>query len=206
MNWTRGGLLGSLDQYAPVFGNGKLAVESRWLGTGFDVDGHIKLALCLTAEDAVSGRHIRVIAADGGADVAMMSDEVVGGVEAHPAELRQQHIHPGMSCIGSGAVVVFAAAVEVAGYIARGNAHVAKEGDHGVSKILADAFAADDGLIDGGVDAGGAGYVFEVIEEPLIELEGKDRGSSRRVMPNWRANRVTAGVSTAKVEGRSISQ
>jgi hypothetical protein len=66
--------------------------------------------------------------------------------------------------------VVFAAAVEIAGDIAGRNPHVAQQGDHGVGKVLADALAADDGFVDGRVDARGAGHIFEVIEEALVQL------------------------------------
>ena len=45
--------------------------------------------------------------------------------------------------------MVFAAAVEIAGDVAGGDADMAEEGDHGVGEVLADAFAADDGFVDG---------------------------------------------------------
>ena len=44
---------------------------------------------------------------------------------------------------------------------------MAEQRDHGVCEVLADAFAADDGLVDGRVDAGVAGHVVEVLEEAL---------------------------------------
>ena len=113
----------------------------------------------------MGGGNVGVVAAHGGADVAMVGDEVVGGVEADPTEMRQQDVDPGVGCVGGGAVVVFAAAIEIAGDVARGNADEAQQGDHGVGKVLADALAADDGLVDRGVDARGAGHVFEVVEE-----------------------------------------
>ena len=132
--------------------------------------GHVELAVGVAAEDAVRGRNVGVVAADGGADVPVVGDQVVGGVEAHPAQMRQQHIDPGVGGIRRRAVVVLAAAIEIAGNVAGGNAHMAQQGNHGVGKILADTFAADDGFINGRVDARGAGHVFEVIEEPLVQF------------------------------------
>ncbi|HEY6845204.1 MAG TPA: hypothetical protein VI320_03210 [Terracidiphilus sp.] len=45
--------------------------------------------------------------------------------------------------------MVIAAAIEIAGVPARQNAVMAHEGDHGVGKILTDAFAAEPGSVDG---------------------------------------------------------
>jgi len=56
---------------------------------------------------------------------------------------------------------------------------VAQKGDHGVRKVLADALAADDGLVDGRIDARGARLIIEVIEEALIQLLHSISGSSR---------------------------
>jgi len=120
----------------------------RRLFAGLDMDGDIEFAVGLAAEDPVGRGHVGIVAADGGADVAMMGDEVVGGVEAHPAQVGQEHIDPGVSGVRGGAVVILAAAVEVAGDVAGGDADMAQEGDHGVGKVLANALAADDGLID----------------------------------------------------------
>ena len=52
----------------------------------------------MAAEDAVGGRHVGVVAADGGADVAIARDQPVGGIEANPAQLGQQRLHPGVGC------------------------------------------------------------------------------------------------------------
>ncbi len=64
--------------------------------TGLNMHGNVKLAIGLAAENPMSGRHIGVVAANGRADVPVVRDQVVGGVEAHPAQMRQQDIHPGV--------------------------------------------------------------------------------------------------------------
>ncbi len=78
---------------------GQLAVEGRRLITGFNLHSHVKLAGGFAAEDAVGGRNVGIIAAYRGADVAMMRDEVVGGIEADPAEMRQERLNPGVRCV-----------------------------------------------------------------------------------------------------------
>ena len=52
---------------------------------GLNVHGNIEFAVGSAAEDAVSGRNVGVVAANGGADVAVVGDEVVGGIEADPS-------------------------------------------------------------------------------------------------------------------------
>src|SRR5665213_2985114 len=106
---------------------------------------HTELAVRYAADDALRWWHVCVGAADGGAEVAVVGDEVVGGIEAEPPEMRHERLNPGVGGVRCGAVVVFAAAIEVTGDIAGGNSDVAKQGDHGVGEVLADAFAADDG-------------------------------------------------------------
>ena len=84
----------------PVFGDGQLAVQSGRLLAGLHVDGDVEFALGFAAEDAVGGRNIGIVAADGGADVAVMGDEVVGGIKTDPAEMRQQDSTH--ACVASG--------------------------------------------------------------------------------------------------------
>jgi hypothetical protein len=43
-------------------------------------------------------------------------------------------------------------------------------------KVLAHAFAADDGFVDGRVDARVTGHVLEVVEEALIQLQYEHQG------------------------------
>ena len=56
--------------------------------------GNVQLAFGLAAKDSVRRRHVGVIAADGGANVPVMRHQVVGRVEAHPAQMRHQHFDP----------------------------------------------------------------------------------------------------------------
>ena len=44
----------------------------------------------------------------------MVSDKIVGWVETDPAEMGHEHIDPGMGGVRGGAVVIFAAAIEIA--------------------------------------------------------------------------------------------
>ena len=83
--WLGGRLLGFIDEHGPVLGNGQLAIEGEGLFSAFDVDGNVKLAVRPAAEDAVGGRNVEVVAADGGADVALLCDQIIGGIEADPA-------------------------------------------------------------------------------------------------------------------------
>ena len=83
-------LLGPLNQNRPVFGDRQLAIEGRWLFAGFNVHSNIQFACRLSAEDSVGRRNISVIAADGGTNVSMVRYEVVGGIKAHPAQMRKQ--------------------------------------------------------------------------------------------------------------------
>ena len=56
----------------------------------------VELALGATAEDSMGRRNVRVVTSDRRADVAVCGHQPVGGIEAHPAELRQKRLHPRM--------------------------------------------------------------------------------------------------------------
>src|SRR4029077_5392457 len=99
-------------------------------------------------EDSVGRWNVSVIASDGGTNMSMVRYEVIGGIKANPAQMRKQHIDPGVGGVGGGSVVVFAAAVKVSRDVTSGDAHQAQQGDHGVRKVLTDALATDDGLVD----------------------------------------------------------
>ena len=142
-------MLSALDQDAPVFGDGHFAIESRGGLTGFYLYSHIKFTIGSAAEDAVGGGYVCIIAADCGAEVAMVGNEIVGGIEADPAEMGHESLNPCVGGVGCRAVVVLAAAIEIAGDITGWNPDMAQQGDHGVSKVLADALSADDGFVDG---------------------------------------------------------
>ena len=127
-------LLGALDQDAPVFGDGQLAIEGRRLFAGLDVDGHVQLAVGFSTEDAMGRRNIGIVSPDGGANVAVVGDEVVGGIEPDPAEVRQQNIDPRVGRIRRRPVMIFAAAVEIPRDISRRDANVPQKGNHGVGE------------------------------------------------------------------------
>ena len=201
------GLLSALDKDRPVLGDGHLAIERRGRIAGFNVNGNIKLARRLAAKDAVGWGDVGVVATYGGADMTMVGDEIVGRIEANPAEMRQQDVDPCVRGVGGRAVVVFAAAIEVAGDVASRDAHQAEQGDHGVGEVLADAAGTDDGFVDGRIDAGGAGDIFEVVEETLIEFLDEHQGIVTAGDFHLRCQQGrAAGVSTANSLGSSISQ
>ena len=105
--------------------------------------------------------------------MALAGDEPVGGVEADPAEVGHEDLDPGVGGGGAGAVVVLVvvAVGEVSGDVAGGEVELGPdEGDHDVGEVLADALAGFEGVVDGGVDVGGAGDVVEIAEDALVEL------------------------------------
>ena len=159
-----------LYEHGPVLWNRGFAIEGGQAVAGLNANCHVKLALGFAAEDAVCGWNVGVVAADGSANVAVLRDQVIGGIEANPADARQEGVNPGMGGVWSGAIVIFRAAVEITGDVARRDSDVAEEGNHGVREILADALAAHDRFIDRGIDAGVARDVFKVVEEALIEF------------------------------------
>ena len=109
-----GRLLRALNEHAPIFRDGQLAVEGGRLIAGFNLYSHVKLTGGFAAEDAVGRRNVSIIAPDRGADVAVMRDEVVGGIEADPAEMGQERLNPGVCCVRRGAVVIPGATVKIA--------------------------------------------------------------------------------------------
>ena len=93
----------------------------------------------MTAEDSARRRHIGIVAANSGANVAVASEQTVGGIESHPSQGRQQCFHPGMSCVNYRAVVILRAAIEISADVAARNSQAAHQRDHDVGKILAHA-------------------------------------------------------------------
>ena len=77
--------LGLFYEDGPVFGDGHLAVHGGGAFAGFDADRYGELGFGAAAVDAVGGWDVGVVAADGGADVAIAGYQIVGGVEAYPA-------------------------------------------------------------------------------------------------------------------------
>src|SRR6202021_3269589 len=120
-------LLSTLDQHAPVVGDGRFSVQCRRLLIGLDMNRDVELALRAAAEDAVRGGDVGVVATDGRADVAVVGDQVIGGVEADPAQIREQNIHPGVRGIGGGAVMIVATSLGIPVEVARREATMARQ-------------------------------------------------------------------------------
>ena len=72
--WMVRRLLRSLDQNAPVVGNGHLAIESRGMLIGFDLHRDVEFAFSFTPKKTVGRRDIMVVTPHCSPDVAMMSD------------------------------------------------------------------------------------------------------------------------------------
>ena len=88
---------GPFHQHRPVFRNRQVLVERR---RGFgrrNAHRDFQFAGGFAAKDASGGRHIGVIAADRGANVAVAGEQAIGGIEADPAKVRQQRFDPGVS-------------------------------------------------------------------------------------------------------------
>ncbi len=95
-----------LDEDGPVFRHGGFLFESGEAVAGFNSHGNVEVALGFPAKDSMGGWDVGVVAPDGGADVAMVGDEVIGGIEAYPAESREECIYPGVGGVRGGAVVI----------------------------------------------------------------------------------------------------
>jgi hypothetical protein len=131
-------------------------------------DGQLTLGSSL--EDSFGGRHIGVIAADRSANVTVAGDHVISGIEPHPAVARHQRFHPGMSCTFRRTVLLVGARVHITANVAAGNFHMADQRGHDMSKVLADAFARFDSMVDGRIHAGGFGRIFEPLINGDVQL------------------------------------
>jgi len=83
------------------------------------IDFHV--AVGGAAVGTADGRDVFVVATDGDFDVAGVGEGVVGGIEADPADDRQEDLGPGVGCLGTDEVVP-GAVVEVTGGVAGGDA------------------------------------------------------------------------------------
>ncbi len=101
----------------------------------------------------------------------MVRHQVVGRVEPHPAELRQQHIHPRVARVRRRPVVVLTAAVEIARHIAPIRISIMpQQRNHGVCKILAHSLVAHNRLVNRRIHPRGLRHVFEIVEQPLVQF------------------------------------
>src|SRR5258708_23852691 len=104
-----------------------------------------QLALGFAFVDAASGRDVRIIAANGYANVAISTDQVVGRVEGGPAQAGDQGLDPGVRCSFEGAILLAVLSFtvkQVAADVAAGDAEGASERDHDLSEILAKSLSA----------------------------------------------------------------
>jgi hypothetical protein len=92
--------LGFFYEHRPVFGDREFAVEGWRAFAGFHADGDSELTFCAATVDPMGWRHVGVVAADGGADMPIAGDEIIGRVEADPAKFREEGLDPG---VGGGA-------------------------------------------------------------------------------------------------------
>lgn len=143
---------------------------------GFDLDLDAEFGFGVAAEGSAGGRDVGVVAADGDADVPVSDDEVVRGVESDPSEAWEEGLDPGVGGVGLGSVVVLAAVVEISADVSAWDFDHAREGDHDVGEVLADAAALGEGVVDGGIDLGAARDVVEGSVDGLIEFSEEDEG------------------------------
>ena len=62
---------------------------------------HAQFGLGLALEYPARRRHIGIISPDRDANMAVGRDDIVGWIEANPAQARQQRFNPGVRCRGS---------------------------------------------------------------------------------------------------------
>ena len=72
----------------PVFRNWQFAIERWRFDAGCDAYRYRKFALGATAKHPLRRGNVGVVAADRGTDVSLPGKQVIGGVEAYPAQLR----------------------------------------------------------------------------------------------------------------------
>src|ERR1051326_2857177 len=96
----------------------------------------VERVLLRPPKNAPRRRHLGVAAADAHLDVVMVRHQPMGGVEADPAGVRNEALHPGVH-----GAFLSSLDVQIAADVARGNAGRARDGEHQVREILADAAA-----------------------------------------------------------------
>ena len=131
---------------------------------------HKQFTLRFSPEYPVRRWNIRVVAPNRRPDMPPPSCQIVGRVESHPAQARQQCLHPCMRRIRRGAVVILAPTKQISGNIPRRNSNMPQHRDHGVRKVLANAFAAHNRFINRRIYPRVPRHIFKVLEEPMIHL------------------------------------
>src|SRR5271169_20903 len=116
----------------------------RWA----DRYGHFELRRSLSLKDSARGWHIRVVASDGGTDMTPGGEQVVGRVEADPAQAGKPGLHPGMRRPVTGTVPILASVVQVSAHVASRDPHAAEKADEDVGEVLTDTLTAGEGLFN----------------------------------------------------------
>ncbi len=131
---------------------------------------------------APRGRHVGIVATDRGADVALAGQNVVGGIQADPAEAGQVGLEPGMGGVVGRAVQPAAAVIEIARDVARRDAPGPRDRDHDVGEVLADAAPPLQRHLDRRGGVGDAGLVFEGIVDRGAEMLERGQGIGRGLL------------------------
>src|SRR5271156_1559637 len=112
-------------------GSGILGQRSvRW--THRDRDAEFAQGLALV--HASGRRNVRVVAANGYANVAICTNQIIGRVECNPAQAGDQSLYPGVRCSFQGAILLRldVAVKEIAADIPAGDLERAQKRDHDV--------------------------------------------------------------------------
>ena len=159
----------SVGELSFAFADGKVTFrwkDLRWVHRY----RHGEFRRSFSLKDSARGWHIRVIASDGGTDMTLGGEQVVGWVETHPPHLGQKGLDPGMRSVGPGPIRVLLAMVQIATHISAGYAHMPHQRNHRVGKILADTLPGFECLVDGGVYVRAAWYIVKPVIERGVQL------------------------------------
>src|SRR6185436_10705125 len=102
----------------------------------------------LAFENSPSRRHVRIIAPDRRANVSIARHQVVGWIEPHPAQSRQQSFDPRVARALRRSVRLLRARVEIPTYVAAWNLHMPHQRRHDVREILTYTLARGDRMVD----------------------------------------------------------
>src|SRR5205823_9987258 len=131
-----------------IYGTGYLVLATRngrsdvrFLPRRFlDIDGNLHLVFASARDDAAQRADVAVVATAGDGDVFSGGYEIIGRVEAHPAEIAAIHGEPGVRGVRAhqSFLALRRARAQVAAHIARRQTERAQTGDGHVREVLAD--------------------------------------------------------------------
>jgi len=131
-------LLGSVKELGPFLVCGKFLVGRKHRFRRRHPNSDLELRVSFSLHHAHRRWNIGVIAANGGANMFVICEPVYRRIKAEPADSRKKRFHPGMGGAIGGRMRILAAMIEVSADVATGNSGIPDEGNHNVSKILAD--------------------------------------------------------------------